>query len=77
MLSEAIQKDKIALIRQDQRISTIIIILFQLGLNKVFQSDADLSGISDQAISLSKAVQKAKIEVTEHGVTAVAATGKV
>ena len=49
--------------------------MFQLGLNQVFQNDSDLSGISNQQIKLSKVVQKAEIDVNEHGVTAVAATG--
>jgi hypothetical protein len=49
----------------------------QIGLTDIFTQQANLSGISEQPLRVSKVVQKAHIEVDEEGATAAAATGIV
>ena len=51
--------------------------MFQLGLTQVFALTADLSGISNETLYVSKAIQKAEILADETGVTAAAATGNL
>jgi serine protease inhibitor len=49
--------------------------MFQLGLEDIFTSQAQLQGISDERLRVSEVVQKAEIEVNEQGATASAGTG--
>lgn len=49
--------------------------LQEIGLTDIFTQQANLSGISEQPLRVSKVVQKAHIEVDEEGATAAAATG--
>ncbi|PSN32808.1 hypothetical protein C0J52_22968 [Blattella germanica] len=55
--------------------SQLVPLLQKLGMNQIFQNNADLSGMTNQAIALSKVIQKAEIKLDEGGVTAAAATG--
>jgi serpin peptidase inhibitor clade A protein 3 len=45
-----------------------------MGLTDIFTSKANLTGISEDSIFMSRVVQKAHIEVDEEGATAAAAT---
>merc|ERR1712218_753140 len=49
----------------------------QLGVQDLFARSADLSGISNEALSASEAVHQAFIEVNEEGTEAAAATAAV
>jgi serpin peptidase inhibitor clade A protein 3 len=49
----------------------------QIGLTDIFTNLANLSGISEERLSVSEVVQQAQIEVDEEGATAAAATGIV
>lgn len=50
-----------------------------MGVNKLFASDADLSGLLEtgEPLQVSDVVHKAFIKVTEGGSEAAAATGKI
>ena len=47
--------------------------LRQLGITKIFQSDADLTGISDRPLTVNKVIHKVFMEVTEEGTEAAGA----
>ncbi|KAK7866098.1 hypothetical protein R5R35_011616 [Gryllus longicercus] len=49
--------------------------LQQLGVNDLFTRNANLSGIANEGLFVSKAVQKTFIDVNENGIEAAAATG--
>ncbi|GMR59681.1 hypothetical protein PMAYCL1PPCAC_29876, partial [Pristionchus mayeri] len=50
-------------------------VLQKMGVNAIFSDTANLSGISDRDLYVSKIVHKAVIEVSEEGTKAAAATG--
>jgi serpin B len=50
-------------------------VLQQIGVNKIFTEESDLSRIADRAIKIDKAVHEAYIKVNENGTEAAAATG--
>jgi serpin B len=50
-------------------------VLQQIGVNKIFANDADLSRITDRELKVDNAVHEAFIKVNENGTEAAAATG--
>lgn len=47
-----------------------------MGLKSMFEDTADLSGITNVPVKISKVMQKAFLEINEEGSEAAAATGK-
>jgi serine protease inhibitor len=55
------------------------LVLFQLGIQEVFSTNANLTGMvqwGNQHLHISNIFHKAKIEINEEGTIAAAATGK-